>query len=346
MGERERRFLIAAVAIAAVFTLVAVVVNAVWPRQTNRESGHALWLFGFKTIRVDPENLSHRQTFNFTGFGEVIGDAGDVYMYEGATGRLGMIDGRTNHVIDLAHVTTNFPPALLVPAPSIAVAPGRLWLVTGPGRVRSYDLATHALGNEIVLPATTTPGPTRIVVAGGVPVAFYGDGAATVAARLDGTHVVARRVISTVAPSEVVAASADGATAWVVGANHATALDAATLAPRATVDLQRAVPGGVGTGAGAGGQLWVVAQEKPELDRVDPQTGKVTAHVDYLPIPRGYRPPTQLVPSATDMWMFAPTSAQTDHHEGEVIQVGLVDARKKATILTTDGLFVGGIALS
>jgi hypothetical protein len=346
MGERERRILVAAVAIAAVFTVVAVVVNVAWPRHASRASGRALWLFGFQTVRVDPNDLSHRQTFSFKGFGQVMGNAGDVYMYDSLAGRLGMIDGHTNHVVELAHLPTNFPRAIVEPAPSIAVARGRLWLVVGPERVRSYDIAAHRLGAEIALPATTAGGATRIVVAAGVPVAVYRDGDATVVARLDTSRLASHRVVETVPPSDVVTASADGPTVWVIGANHATALDATTLSPRENVDLGRAVPGGIGTGLGAGGKLWVVAQARPELDRIDPQTGQVTARVEYLPIPRGYRPPTQLVASATDLWMLAPTSAQTDHHEGEVIQVGLIDARKKATILTTDALFVGGIALS
>jgi hypothetical protein len=259
-----------------------------------------------------------------------------------------MIDGRTNHVVDLARVPTTFPRIVIEPTPSIAAAPGRLWLVTGPQRVRWYDIAAHRLGPEIALPAATAGGATRIVVAAGIPVAVYRDGAATDVARLDvtGTGVVSHNIVKSVPPSDVVTASSDGSTVWVIGANHATALDASTFATRAIVDLGRAVPGGVGTGAGAGGKLWVVAQTRPELDRIDPQNGQVTARIDYLPIPRGYRPPTQLVASAADLWMFAPTSGQTDHHEGEAIQVGLVDAHKKATILTSDALFVGGIALS
>jgi hypothetical protein len=345
MGERNRRVLIAAVAIAALFTLVAAVVRVAWPRHSTRGSAHALWLFGFQTIRIDPQNLSSRQTFSFTGFGQVIGAAGDVYMYDGPGERLGMIDGRTNRVVELGHVPTNFPRAIPEPAPSIAVAPGRLWLVTGPGRVRSYDIGSHVLSTEIVLPATA-PGATRIVVAAGVPIAFYRDGDATVAARLDGTRVVSRRVVGGIAPSTIVNASADGATAWVIGVNQARAFDATTLAPRENVDLAGVVTGGVGTGIAAGSALWVVEQAGPDLDRIDPRTGQVTARVEYLPIPRGYRPPTQLVASAADLWMFAPTSAQSDHHEGEVIQVGLADARKKATIITPDALFVGGIALS
>jgi hypothetical protein len=335
-----------AVAFAVIFTVVLAIMNATLPQ--HHRAGHALWLFGFDTLRMNPDHPAQQRSLGLQGFGEVMPANGDVYLYEAIGGRLGVIRGTTNKLETFPSLKTDFPLGKIEPSPSFAYAGGRLWLVTGPGRLRSFDPSTRTYGPTVALPAAH-PGPTRVVPRGDGVVAVYGNGAQTVAAVVsrDG-RVGTTSVVPSTAPASVLTVSSDGParTLWVVTRTTAVPIDTTALRPGARLDLTSLAPGGAGAAVGAGGSLWVVANESPEVDRIDATTRRVVKRVRFENGPLHFRQPTDIVATTTDVWLLAPTSAVADVHDARVLRITLAGTKVRIALNTSSALFVGAIALT
>src|SRR5436190_19062829 len=66
------------------------------PARPGPQSAAGLWLFGATTVRLDPVTLSDPRDVGFQGFGAVLGGEGTVYVYDPATGRVGVVGGPRN----------------------------------------------------------------------------------------------------------------------------------------------------------------------------------------------------------------------------------------------------------
>src|SRR6476469_1796449 len=104
-GLNRRHTLIAFGATIAIGIVVALVLggngststpSATPAGPTRIEAGtpgtrHAVWTFGFETLRFD-ERLRHpEQLVGVEGFGSVYGNDGRTYMYDAASGRIGVL---------------------------------------------------------------------------------------------------------------------------------------------------------------------------------------------------------------------------------------------------------------
>jgi hypothetical protein len=339
-----RRVVAIAIAAAVVFTVVAAVLALVLP--DDHDDADALWLFGFRTVKVEPDHPSHRTTLRSTGFGEVVGVGATVYMYDAGSGQFGTVDAASNDFRRSGRVRTSFTNTQQPVAPSIAVTPPAAWLVVGPGRIVRMPLGSTAQSPTAVvsLPGTQL-GATRVVTTGDGAVAVYAtqnkvravrldvDGRTTAAANLDG-----------VAPSDVVSVVASGERVIVVTPSRGFSFPADRPAAVDLFDLRAAVPGGVATAAASATQLWLVDRAQPTLVRVDPQSGVVRVRARYLTADRPFRQPTQVLVAAGEVWLLAPTSTDPNRHDAEVLRFDPVTGRVLARIVAPSNLFVGALA--
>ncbi len=135
------------------------------PARPGPQSPAALWLFGATTVRLDPSTLSDPRDAGFQGFGSVLGGAGIVYLYDPVTGRVGVVDATRNELVGRTSVPVDGGEGADV-APVFAAQGGSLWLVTGPGRLTRYELATGGT-SDVTLPTDVV----SEAAAGGPPAA-------------------------------------------------------------------------------------------------------------------------------------------------------------------------------
>jgi len=345
VNERGRRVALVAVAGALVFAAVAAVIGAVWPDQPRRDARAALWLFGFRTVRVSLHDPSQREFLSTVGFGEVTGAAGRVFMYDADSGRFGVIDAATNRVTQLPRVPSAFPPGLPA-SPTIAAAGAHGWLVTGPGRIGAFATARGTRGPPHKLPGDAF-GATRVVAADGAGIAVYATGATLRAARVDPTGIVGvQRVVRGVRPAELIDVVADGRRVWLLTRSTATLLDARDLRETRRVDLRRAAPSGVAAAVAPPGKLWVIPRAHAALVDVDVATGAPVATLPYLATDFPYRVPTQLVASGSEVFLLAPTRPEPDRHDAEVLEIAASDMHVRQRINAPSSVFIGGIAVT
>lgn len=340
LSDRDRRLVLGALALVVVFTVTSVVVGALWPRDDAPK--HALWMFGFKTVRVDADGSHGRKTFAATGFGDVVATGDRVWMYDAGSGEFGYLDAANGKITRFDRVATAFPGEDSQPdSGTIAVTADREWLVTAPGRVRPFTRDGKPAGGEVTLPGEGI-GITRVVNAGGRVLAVYASGDATMFADVAEPSSV---IVGGVAPAEVIGVSSDAGDVWVFTPTTAVRIDVASL--RTTrISLRGAAPGGVGTAIATGGSIWAVARDHADLVRIDPRTGAGTARLRFLTTDHTFRPPTHLVAGLGDIWLLAPSQAEPLRRDARVVRVDPAGPTVTLGIDTPSSLFVGGIAVT
>jgi hypothetical protein len=340
-----RRVIAIAIAAAVVFTIVAAVLALVLP-DDHGDDADALWLFGFQTVKVQPDHPSHRTTLRSTAFGEVVGFGDTVYMYDAGSGQFGTIDAASNDFRQSGRVRTSFTNGQQPVAPSIAVTRREAWLVTGPGRIVRMPLGRTAQSPTAVvsLPGEEL-GATRVVTTGNGAVAVYATQNKVRAVRLDADgRTIAAANLDDVEPSELVSVVTSGERVIALTPSRGLSFQANRPAALDVFDLRAAVPGGVATAAASATQLWLVDRSQPNLVRVDPQSGRVRVRTRYLSQDQPFRQPTQVLVAAGEVWLLAPTSTDPNRHDAEVLRFDPVTGRVRTRIVAPSNFFVGAIA--
>jgi len=266
------------------------------PARPGPQSPAALWLFGATTVRLDPSTLSDPRDAGFQGFGSVLGGEGIVYLYDPVTGRVGVVDATRNELVGRTSVPVDGGEGADV-APVFAAQGGSLWLVTGPGRLTRYELATGGT-SDVTLPTDVVSeaaaggppaaGATRVVADSEAAWAIYDLGVtgnpqlpAVVRVAPDAT-ITARAAL----PDQVggvrldpqAVALGDG-TLWIVGAQAVVGLDPGTLAVRKTFTVQSESAIDLHSAATAGGLLWSYDSDSGALLGIGADGGSVRRRV-------------------------------------------------------------------
>jgi hypothetical protein len=331
------------------------------PARPGAQSPAALWLFGVRTVRLDPTTLTDARDAGFQGFGSVLGGLGVVYLFDPGTGRFGVVDATRNQ-----RVETTLPVETGAPvdaAPVLAVQGNVLWLVTGPGRVTRYELSTGT-ATEVELPRDVVseaeaggppaPGATRVVADDDAVWATYelgvtGNPPVTAVVRLapDGT-VTARASLRPTAPAggrlEPQSVAVGGGAVWIVGRTAVVALDAGSLAVRQSFTAQTESPVELHSAAFSAGTLWSYDATSGALLRIG-DNGRVRARIPLTDgVPPPVPAPASIVSSRDALWVRVRASASTLEQ-----RVTRVDARSGDVTGRFDAppeLEVGEIAVS
>jgi hypothetical protein len=331
------------------------------PARPGAQSPAALWLFGVRTVRLDPATLTDARDAGFQGFGSVLGGPGVVYLFDPGTGRFGAVDATRNRRVE---TTLPVRPGTSVDvAPVLALQRNVLWLVTGPGRLTRYELATGS-SNEVELPSDVVseadvggppaPGATRVVADDDAVWAVYelgvtGNPPVTAVVRLapDGT-VTARASLPPTAPGggrvDPQSVAVGGGAVWVVGRSAVVALDTGSLAVRRSDAEQTGSSVELHGAAFAAGTLWSYDATTGALLRIG-DDGRVSARIPLRDgVPPPVPAPASIVGSRDALWVRVRAGASTLEQ-----RVTRVDARSGDITGRFDAppeLEVGEIAVS
>ena len=331
------------------------------PARPGAQSPAALWLFGVRTVRLDPTTLSDARDAGFQGFGSVLGGPGVVYLFDPGTGRFGAVDATRNRRVETMLPVRPGTPVDV--APVLALQQNVLWLVTGPGRLTRYELSTGA-ASDVELPSDVVseadaggppaPNASRVVADDGAVWAVYelgviGNPSVTAVVRLapDGT-VTARASLPPTAPDggrvEPQSIAVGGGAVWVVGRTAVVVLDAGSLEVRQTAAVQTESPVELHGAAFAAGTLWSYDATSGALLRIG-DDGRVRARIPLTDgVPPAVPAPASIVGSRDALWARVRTSASTLEE-----RVTRVDARSGDITGRFDApaeLEVGEIAVS
>jgi hypothetical protein len=266
------------------------------PARSGAQSPAGLWLFGATTVRLDPTTLSDPRDAGLQGFGAVLGGEGVVYLYDQVTGRVGVVDATRNELAGRTSVPVQSGEAADV-APVIATQGGALWLVTGPGRLTRYELATGGT-SDVTLPADVVSeaaaggppaaGATRVVADDEAAWAVYDLGVtgnpqlpAVVRVAPDGTITARAALPDQVAgvPLEPQAVALGGGALWIVGRDAVVGVDPASLAVRQIFTVQSESALDLHSAAVAGGLLWSYDSDSGALLGIGVDQGRVRQRV-------------------------------------------------------------------
>jgi hypothetical protein len=337
-GRRPRSVLAAVwilLACAAVGTGLGLIVRAVRdgddgppraitvrPARRGPQSPAALWLFGARTVRLDPTTLSDARDAGFRAFGSVLGGDGVVYLFDAGTGRFGEVDATRNRIVGETTVPLREGVDLDV-TPVLAAQRGAVWLVTGRGRLTRYELAT---GNtfDVELPTDVVSeeaaggppaaGATRVVADDEATWAVYdlgvtGNPPLTAVVRIapDGT-ITARAALPATTPGggrlepRAVALGEDAV--WIVGRAAAVGLDARTLAVRQSFVVQSQSPVELHDAAIAAGSLQSYDALGGDLLSIGIEDGEVRRRLPLVDAPPPRLPaPAQIVARGDALWV-------------------------------------------
>jgi hypothetical protein len=327
------------------------------PARSGAQSRAALWLFGVRTVRLDPTTLSDARDAGFQGFGSVLDGDGVVYLFDPGTERFGVVDAARNQLVQ-----TRVPARQGIDidvGPVLAAQRGAVWLVTGPGRLTRYELTSGStadveLPTDVVSEAAAggppAAGATRVVADEDAVWAVYelgvtGNPRHTALVRLapDGT-ITARAALAPAAPQPQAVVVGDGVL-WVVGRTGVVGLDATSLAVRHQFALQTDPPVELHDAAFADGALWSYDARTGALLRIGPDAGGVRTRIaltDGAP-PRAPAP-ASIVSDGTALWVRVRISATTLQQ-----RISRVDARSGEITGRFDAppdLEIGAIAVS
>jgi hypothetical protein len=378
-GRRPRSALAAVwilVACAAVGTGIGLVVRAVRsdggtgtkairvrPARAGPQDSAALWLFGATTVRLDPATLSDPRDAGFQGFGAVLGGEGVVDLYDPVTGRVGVVDATRNALV--GHTSVPVEDGVGPEVAPVLAAQGRsLWLVTGPGRLTRYDLASGET-SDVTLPtdvvsAAAAGGPpaagaTRVVADRDAAWAVYDLGVAgnpqhpaVVRVAPDGT-ITGRAAL----PDQVGGAALDpqalalrNGEIWVVGRQAVVGVDATTLATRQRFTVQASSPLDLHSAAVAGGLLWSYDSRSGALLGVGLDEGRVRQRVTLTGAQPGQLPaPATIIAGGDVLWVRVRIGA-TDTLEQLISRVDAKTGDITARFDAPSALEVGEIAVS
>ena len=291
------------------------------PARPGQQSAAGLWLFGATTVRLDPVTLSDPRDVGFQGFGAVLGGQGTVYLYDPATGRVGVVDATRNQLAGRTNVTVQGGVSTDV-TPVIAEQRGALWLVTGDGRLTRDELETAAT-TDVTLPTDVVseadaggppaPGATRVVADDQAAWAVYdlgvtGNPALPAAVRVadDGTVTARAALPERVdgARLEPQAVALGHGMLWIVGRSAVVGVDPATLAVRRSFRVQDGTPLELHGAAVAGGVLWSYDVQSGALLGIGPDAGRVRQRVGLTDGAQTQLPaPATIIGGANVLWV-------------------------------------------
>jgi hypothetical protein len=331
------------------------------PARRGPQSPAALWLFGARTVRLDPTTLSDARDAGFRGFGSVLGGEGVVYMFDAGTGRFGVVDATRNRIVGETTVPVREGVDVAV-APVLAAQRDAVWLVTGRGRLTRYEVASGSI-SEIELPTDVVSeaaaggppaptGPTRVVADGEATWAVYDLGVtgnppltAVVRVAPDGT-ITARAALPATDRVEPQGIALGEGAIWIVDPTHVVGLDVRTLSPRQSFAVQSQPPIELHDAAVAAGALWSYDAVSGELLRIGLQDGQVRQRVALVVEPPPRLPaPAQIVGGGDVLWVRVRIGGATTLEQ----RVTRVDARSGDISGRFDAppdLEVGAIAVS
>jgi hypothetical protein len=365
-------------ACAAVGTGIGLVVRAVRdegdsgpaaikvrPARRGPQSPAALWLFGSRTVRLDPTTLSDARDAGFRGFGSVLGGEGVVYMFDVGSGRFGVVDPTQNRIVGETTVPVRRGVDVDV-APVLAAQRDAVWLVTGPGRLTRYEVANGST-SEVELPTDVVSeaaaggppapsGPTRVVSDAEATWAVYdvgvtGNPPLTAVVRLapDG-NITARAVLPVTGPTggrlepQAIALGEGGL--WIVGHTAVIGLDARTLDVRRSFAVQSQSPVELHDAAITAGVLWSYDALSGDLVRIGSEDGEIRQRVALVSDPPPRLPaPAQIVGGRDVLWVRVRIGGATTLEQ----RVTRVDARSGDITGRFDAppeLEIGAIAVS
>jgi hypothetical protein len=326
------------------------------PARAAPQSPAALWLFGARTVRLDPTALSDARDAGFQGFGSVLGVKGVVYLFDPGTGRFGVVDAARNRLVQTAVPVED--DVRLDVTPVLAAQRNAVWLGTGRGLLTRYELSTGSI-TEVELPTDVVSeaaaggppaaGTTRVVADGDAAWAVYDLGVTatpphTALVRLapDGT-ITARAALAPAASQPQAVVVGDGVL-WLVGRAGVVGLDATSLAVRHRVALQTDSPVELHDAAFADGSLWSYDARSGALLRLGAD-GEVQARVALTEgAPPRAPAPASIVSDGTALWVRVRISATTLEQ-----RISRVDARSGEITGRFDAppeLEIGAIAVS
>jgi streptogramin lyase len=321
-----------------------------------RSPRHALWAFGFVTLRFDPLHPGPPKRLEQQGYGSVLGVPGRVYFYEQLSGRVGRLDPETNRVEDLGQVPSGEAPADDA-LPALAARAGDLWLVNRPGVLYRFDPAKGDGTGEVHLRAGDTaaatdaePGTTAVVTAAGAVIAVDSTATTVTVARVDpGTAKVARQAPLTVTggtPPKIRGVAASGATVWVVTDQEAIGLDATTLAVQHRFPVAAGLSPLRGAAVARGG-LFSIAADGSALVRIDLGSGGIRTVVQLLPAaPAQFRLPSALAAGDGTVWAMVQRSRDVNDHAVRIAGWNARTGKPTVAVELPSSASIGAITLS
>ncbi len=307
----------------------------------------AVWLFGFDTLRLAPSDPDRISILGFPAFGQVVGGAGEVLLYEPSSGRFGRLDATTNRIVERATLPSRVKPGEDgVPEPAVAATPSSAWLVTGPATLARRALPTgNAFDRTVALARVGARGDTRVLAAAAGVVTVSVDPAnETVPAVLNRVDPDSGDVVATgeaaVPAGGLVDVASGPERVWLVGPTRLVPVDSRTLEATPPLTLP---PGMVAVRMiDRGREVWVLGRDG-RLARLDPRTGRLLA----TPTRPGYGslgPTSRLDDGPGGPWALLATVARGSYH-AEVVRLG---ARGEATwrLRLPDRLAVADLAVS
>lgn len=345
----SRRQTIVALSLAA---SVGVALVFVLPRGddsgSDRASPHALWAFGFSTVRIDPKTMQPSSRPLPRGFGSVLSTPGTVYLFEPADGRVGVLNASRNTLEVIARIA----PGAGQPAgvdPLIAHARQQLWLVTKPGSIIRFKLKSHR-ATTIEPDVANQPSPpttTRVITSGDTVIAVSETPGGYALSRLDGgtqTEPKAR-----VLPGEgtIVGLTADPRSVWILTATASIRIDPKTLQITNRVVIPPTTQGVPRGAAIVHGGLWTLGENGSQLLRVDVASRRTTTALQLLAqAPPVLRAPASVLAEDGRIWAMVQRSSDPSDYS---VRVGAVNATTGAPTKAVDfptELFIGAIAVT
>ncbi|MGQ0826724.1 MAG: hypothetical protein ACT4OX_17155 [Actinomycetota bacterium] len=305
------------------------------------EGSAAVWLFGFDTVRVDPEGVRETRRLDEPGVGSVVGAEGAMYMYDASSGRVGMLDATTNTLRERAALA-GWPAGERDGL--IAVSRTRLWLVTGPGELSRLDRASLDVMGTTDADAAATG--TWIAAADSSVFAAIETGGALDIARLDENGaIVARTPVTDLEPlGPLQAIEASRELVWIVGERGARALAARDLTARGDANLSPEA-GPIRASVAVGGDLWVIAQNGGVAYRI--ALDGDARQLALLPAPPStFRGQVDLAASDDAVFALVPTGTAPDDRSAAVHRINPDTMALIESLRTPSALFVGAIALT
>jgi len=293
-----------------------------------RSAPEALWLFGFDTVRVDPDTFEHAHRLGRPGFGEVRAYGHRVYMASRASGRVGVLDATTNEMREADGPPTDRTEGAEA---NLAVTEGCLWLVTGDGAVTSItrdgfdDPVTVEVGDG------SAGGQTRVVAVSRRSVVAVVESASGLTLTLvtdedRATRRVTRPAVSVSEGSGVVRGVASaGGRVWIAYRRELRWFDVAAARDTA----------------------WVLVANGARLLRYGVGSTRPEASVRLLAdAPRTLRAQAAVVAGRGAIWALVPTGAEPGDHRAAVVRVDPDRDVVGERLDSPSDLFVGAIAVT
>ena len=281
---------------------------------------HAVWAFGFETLRFDPALTRPRQLAT-QGFGAVLGTPGAVLMYDAGTGRIGRLDATDNR-LDILGTVGPAAGQTAAWAPALAAQGTVLWVVPAPGQVARVDLTSgRATARADVAGADATV--TGVATADDAVVAATVGRDAITVVRLDPASAVVQTSSTVPLPEPGATLDGlvtDGRRAWVLSgqALHTVDLTSGSVGP--TVALPDQAPGDARGLVAAGGSLWALTDGGAALTRIDPDRGTTQTAARLLDAPPpALRLPAALVTDGRRVYAMVQATDDPDDHTARVV---------------------------